>query len=442
MGLSVLHSIIFLILFTASASVAQIQVQSQEQSQAKAPEASFSLANAVEIALSRSPKVLGLLAKLEEAKASRGATRSQFLPRLGVAAGIEKNPAISIQSERLAYGYASWNLFNGFADRRANQLASFEVAKAELELEAVKFAVKLEVEEQFFKILGSLMMSGEWSEAAKINGLGLKDARQRHGAGMLSSGDVVSFEIRQARLESELADSRSEGELAKADFNRLIGHELGQSIKFSGSIPRYELGEQVESVLKTADQRAFELRRSAIDVAKSEVEVAQWVSGVLPRVDFEARNGWLPLGERPTSLTGKNSPSTYLMVTAKMDLFSGLSSVNERRAAIAHKSQSEQNLRESSSELLSQVERHLRRLALMEQRLKIESDNSSKTAKYKDTIAREYRAGIKNGVDYVAAVDLVIEARRRYAESLLGWHSERFAIENVIGRRLLIKEVK
>ncbi len=412
--------------------------------QPQAPDQIFSLATAIEIATSRSPKVRGMEARLDEVRALNGVARSEFLPRVGIAAGIEKNPSVSEKSDRLAYGYVSWNLFNGFADRRASQITSFEISKAELELASTKFELAVKVEEQFYAILGAMQSAAEWEEASSLNAVALKDIRQRRSAGIASEGDVVAFEVRQSKIETELADARSMVELTKADFNRLMGHEWGQKITFSGRVPRYGLNEPVDQILASANQNAFSLKESAIDVAKSDVEANRWVSGALPRLDFEARSGWLPLGERPSQATkaGNDAPSTYLLLTAKMDVFSGLSTINERRAAGARKNQSDEKMRESSMDLLSLVERHLRRIIVMEQRLKVEGENSVKTAKYKDTTAREYRAGIKSGLDYAAAIDLVIDSRRRYVDSLLAWHSERFGLESALGRRVAVKEVK
>lgn len=406
-----------------------------------AADVSFSLDNAISIALTRSPKIRSLEAKLQEAQADRGVARSEFLPRVGVAAGIEKNPAYAETSERLAYGYATWNIFNGFSDRRATQMASFEVSKAELELASAKFALALEVEAQFFKILGAQKSLREWSDASELNGAALKDVRMRRGAGMASEGDYVAFEVRQSRIDSELADAKSAVEIEKASFNRLLGHDIGQAVTFSGLIPRFELSEPGEQIIAKAHEKSFVLKDSAIDVAKSDVETAKWVSGVLPKVDLEARNGWLPLGERSAAASAKNTPATYLMLTAKMDLFSGLSTINERRAAIARKTQSDEKLREASAELLSQVEQHVRRILLMEKRLRAEAENVKKTAKYKEATSREYRAGVKTGLDYASAIDMAIESRRRYVDSLLTWHDERFRLEKAIGRRIAVKEI-
>jgi outer membrane protein TolC len=406
-----------------------------------AADVSFSLENAVSVAIARSPKIRSLEAKLQELEADRGAARSEFLPRVGVAAGIEKNPAYAENSERLAYGYASWNIFNGFADRRATQMASFEVSKAELELASAKFALALEVEARFFKILGVQKSFGEWHDASQLNGAALKDVRMRRGAGMASEGDYVAFEVRQSRIESELMDAKSAVEIEKTSFNRLLGHDIGQAVTFSGQIPRFELNEPGEQIIVKAHEKSFALKESAIDVAKSDVETAKWLSGVLPKVDLEARNGWLPLGERPTSTASKNTPSTYLILTAKMDLFSGLSTLNERRAAIARKTQSDEKLREASAELLSQVEQHVRKLLLMEKRLLAEAENVKKTTKFKETTSREYRAGVKTGLDYASAIDMAIDSRRRYVDSLLTWHEVRFGLEKALGRRVAVKEV-
>ena len=157
--------------------------------QTKVADQAFSLATAVEIATSRSPKVRGMEARLDEVRALHGVARSEFLPRVGIAAGIEKNPSVSEKSDRLAYGYASWNLFNGFSDRRASQITSFEISKAELELASTKFELAVKVEEQFYAILGAMQSVGEWEEASSLNAAALKDIRQRRGAGIASGLD-------------------------------------------------------------------------------------------------------------------------------------------------------------------------------------------------------------------------------------------------------------
>lgn len=406
----------------------------------------LTLEQATQIAYSRSPKLRALEARLEEARALSGAARSEFMPRVGVATGIEKNPSVADSSSRITYGYVSWNLFRGFADRRATQAANFDVARAELELAAEKFSLALDVEVKLFRILGTMRSMSEWEQALQLNSQALKDVRMRRGAGMASQGDSVVFEVRQSRFEAELADAKALAQLEKASLSRLVGYEIGQSLTFSGDIPRYVVSETADQIFKTAQEQAYALREAAISVAKADVEASRWVSGTLPSVDFETRHGWLPLGERPAKKPESDAPATYVLVTAKMDLFTGLSTIHERRAAIARKQQSEEELRATSLELLTNVERSLRKLVLLEQRVKSETENSEKTLKLREITAREYKSGIKTGQDYAAAIDLAIDSRRRQIDSLLAWHEERFGLETLIGRKIAVvsvgKEVK
>jgi outer membrane protein TolC len=69
-------------------SLSWLILLSSAQLAAQTGDQSFSLSTAVEIATSRSPKVRGMEAKLDEVRALHGVARSDFLPRLGVAAFI------------------------------------------------------------------------------------------------------------------------------------------------------------------------------------------------------------------------------------------------------------------------------------------------------------------------------------------------------------------
>jgi len=402
----------------------------------------LTLTGAVDLAMQRSPKIRSMHALLDEALAKRGVARSQYLPKVGIAGGFEKNPAYATDATRLAYGYASWNLFNGFSDRRNAQLAELNVARAEIDLEEAKFALMLDVESRFYGVLGAAKSFAEWQQALAVTDAALKDVRQRRGAGMMSAGDVVAFEVRQARVSSEAADAQAEVELAKAEFYRLIGYDLSQKITFSGDVPRYALNEKIDVTLKSAHEKAIALRKFAIESAKSDVVASQWVSGVLPKIDLEARHGMIPVGERPPRTGEADVSATAFLLTAKLELFSGFATLHDRRVALAQKVQSEEDAREASLDLLSRIEKHLRRMVALEKRLSVEGENSLKTSKFKDTTAREYRMGVKSAQDYAAAVDLVIDVRRRYVDSLLAWHAERILLEKSLGRRLNVKEVK
>ena len=408
---------------------------------ARAADQSFALADAVQIALERSPKIRALIAKVDEARSTVGANRSTFMPHIGFAGGLERNPSVSDTAEKFAYAYAHWNLFNGFADRQNSQIGGLALEIAETELAAEQFSLALEVEETFYSVLGAMKSAQEWADAGAINGNALKDIRARRGAGMISEGDVVAFEVRQTRLDAEIAEAQSEIAMSKTEFNRLLGHEIGQSIVFQGEVPRFEMSETPETLLANAHRDSFTLRASSLDVARASVELSKWVSETLPKIDLEARNGLLPLGERASAKEAFARQSTYILVTAKMDLFSGLSTVYDRRAAAARKSKSDEELRQASSDLLTTIERHARKIQSLDRRIVIESDNSLKASKYKEIIAREYRGGVKPISDYAAAIDLLIDARRRLVTALLQWHHERFGLERALGRKISVKEV-
>jgi outer membrane protein TolC len=224
-------------------------------------------------------------------------------------------------------------------------------------------------------------------------------------------------------------------------MNRKIGHELGQSIKFNGDIPKKALAEDPQQILRDAHIHSFPLKRSSLEIAISDIEMSKWVHSNLPKVNFEVRTGHLPLGERSTDKSRSDDLATYYLLTARLDIFSGLSSIYERKSAIARKMQSEEALNSASIDLLSSVEKHLRLLASLERRINIESTNAIKTEKFKDIVSREYRSGVKSIGDFSSAVDMLIESRQKTLAAILQWHRERFALEHQIGRRLVTKEV-
>ena len=381
-------------------------------------------------------------ARLEELQARRGSSRSHFLPTIGIAGGIERNPQVATDAKRVAYGYASWNLFNGFDDRRAVQISGFDVAIAELDLRQARLDMECDVETKFYEVLAASEQLTILEAALQVNASALKDAHQRRGAGISSDSDVVTFEVRGSRLEADLGEAKANIDTAKVEFNRLLGYELGPAIEFSGAIPHFTMKDSFSAILASTKDSSLELRRAAIDISKAETEASRWTAGVLPKIDFEAHNGWLPLGERPTADDLKDAPATSFLLTAKMDLFTGLSTVEDRKAAIARKTQSTEQMRDVSMNIINSLERFWTQLALMQDRILLEKTNAQRTLKLKDTIAREYRAGIKTGADYANAVDLMTDAQQRRLNALLSWHKQRSVLEKMIGHRLAVTEVK
>src|SRR3989338_4876513 len=287
----------------------------------------FSLEDAKRYAVANNNEVKSFRHAVEEARARSGRATIPFFPNIGVASGVNTlTSSATSNAAPVAYVYGTYNVFNGYQDTYKKSILELESEKKEIELQQKELLVGLEVEKYFHDSLYEKAAIGIKKNAIEVNKKLQTIASKRRQAGLGSEADSMEFELRESILEADLVLLEQKLEEARIGLRKTLGHEIGSKIDPVGELQHQHLVGDLMSHLNGLKNSNPTLRISGHEVAISDFQAKSWRSKWLPKVDIEAKAGYLELDLRPAD---KGTSISFLLI-AKMDLFSGYESAWER----------------------------------------------------------------------------------------------------------------
>lgn len=395
--------------------------------------AHLNLAEAKNFAVMHNREVLALRHAAAEAKARAERALAPFFPAFGVTLGGQAQVTPQQNTlEPLGYFYLSYNLFNGYHDSYQHKIAVLEAEKAEIELKHKEHLAGLEVEKYFHDFLFSKAATELKKEAITVNTKLKNAASRRKAAGLGSDADSLEFSLRESILQAELVLLEQKTEEARIGLRKTLGEEIGSQIEPIGKLLHQHLDGDLMSELESLKKANPLLRASARELAIADFQAQSWRSRWLPKIDFEARAGYLENEATVNTFREKQSSGTFLLV-AKLELFSGRDAAWQKVEGAAHKLKAEEELKAKLVNLVSEVERLFRRIKAIEQSVDLEALNELRARTYYETVLREYHAGIKNSSDVKAAADLLAETSLRWLRYKYDFLCERIELEKILG---------
>ncbi len=392
------------------------------------PLTQVTLDDAKQFAVNHNPQVLALRRDVDEKLALVGRARSAFFPTLGVAGGAEYGQGG--QAAPLAFGYASYNFFRGFADTYRSQIANVDHEMAEVKLTQAEFRVGLDVEKQFHLYIFKKTSLAIKTEALKLNQAHRSMAAARRASGISSTSDVMEFDLRDALLRSDVELLKQEIEEARIRFRMLLGEQIGAAIEPVGELQHQHLKGNLMDYLRKLKETSETVKLASRELARASIESKVWLSSWLPQFDVEAQVGYLTLDQRPIPTAGAG---IRVVALARFDLFNGFRNTYERREGAAKQMRAEANLKGVLQGALSDTEIGVRRLITIQHRVDLEEQNEERASRYYDAVVAEYRRGIKNSADVKMASDALHEARLRSESFKHDFLDSKIELERAIG---------
>lgn len=402
---------------------------------ASAEEAShrLDLASAKAQALSVSPELSALRHAVDEASARKELGGTAYHPKVGVAAGAESRSNNATQERgSLGYLYGSLNLFNGFADSRRLDLAANELERASLSVRRHERLLELEVERRFSEYLFAKAALALNSAAVVKNDAQAEAAKRRRAAGLGSDADTLEFELRGASLKAKSLQLAQQEYDAEVELGRLLKLEDGRKINPVGTLEHGHIKGSLSEFLTAARLSNADIAEARFGVSAASISQNVWKSRWLPRVDFEARTGKLPMDERPAGETRV----TTLALVATMDLYAGNESSWIRREGVARSMKEQRAFDAISQGVEAGVKRSFQRLKTLEASIDIEKANEGRAARYFDAVMREYRVGVKNSADLRVASEVSTDVSARLLQYTLDSIVERLEFERLVGQAI------
>jgi len=361
--------------------------------------------------------------RLRAMEARTGYLWKSFLPVLGVQAGYETFQTGTYPTYSEPYGQTGVriNIFNGFRDTYQSQVRNAGVIIARAE-QAVLTQRKLsEARLLYSKLAYNKELQQLYQAILKDNEEAQKSARFRLNQGMVTRTDVLEFEIYGGQLREEIESAKHEMQIVSIQLSAALGMEQRTDIN-----PIDLLNHMHDDALVHADFRKIPTAGSLLIQGEEAYRVAESSragSWWLPSVDVYSEYALFTLRERDYLLrrdrddwaTGIHLSWTFFDTNAMTD---SSASSYERKAM--HED-AKQKFRDYSAKVKSIQEEmiHLHDLIhSAEDRVKLGET-------YLNSTRGDYKRGVKNSPDVIAAIEKQIGFQKTLLDRKLGYREAR-----------------
>jgi outer membrane protein len=237
---------------------------------ARAQVPSYTLAQAVAVALEHSPQVQAAQSALQAAQAQLAAAQAALLPSAGLSASAGWDRLGSSAQVSVGVTYLLYD--GGLRQAQIRQLeARLEAARENLA--AVRAQVAQQVAQAFMAQVSADQVVALREQAVVQARTQLQAAQARVRAGTAPQADVTSAEAQLASAEVALLEAQANAQLSRAQLATLLGLDPGTPVAATppGAPPAFQVGEA------EARERALgrpEVRRAEAEVLAAEAALA------------------------------------------------------------------------------------------------------------------------------------------------------------------------
>lgn len=332
-------------------------------------------------------------------------------PKLSLEGGPQSTKFDDEKSEATSfYGKAEWNLYSGGADKALIDLSKSEYEIQEKRLKSLKNRIKKEVSKLYYELQFILESLSLKQKALDLNSQQMKIAKAKNSSGFTTSSDVLEFDLRESTLQSDLVLLNQQLDQKSQELDVLLSKKERKSPEIvKGHLVRENFNLNREELLAKIRTNNDQLLLSKIELLQIESEKRQAQSQFLPTLWLEARYGKLANDEKVF-----NEHDNYsVQLKLNIPLFAGFEDYNAVKSISAKIAASQIAFDQKSISLSAELDTTIAEIKALNSRLDLEEKNLERSEKYYKLTLDEYRRGIKNSPDMVAASERLLEARIR-----------------------------
>lgn len=257
----------------------------------------FSLRDAVEVALERSPSIHSAREGMKGADYLRKAALTDFLPTLRTEYDftyLDQAPYfISATGIRATVGTRSnysWTtgldqpLFRGGAIYWSYRLAKLGVDLSKVFLELAKQDLILQVKGAYFNILKAQKIREVAVQSVEQLESGVKVSKAFYDVGIIPKNSLLQTQVELAQARQDLTSAGIQLDIAKATFNTLLRRDVRAEVEVEDILEYRPMEVPFEEALETARKNRAELREVELNVKSAEKEVQLARSEYFPTV--------------------------------------------------------------------------------------------------------------------------------------------------------------
>lgn len=394
-------------------------------------EGTLSLPDLIREASAHNLEIAELKAQSRELQSAWRATSGPLYPEVSLEGGpIASRFATERSSGTTAYAKVEWNLFRGGGDWAQRAKAWLSASLAQVQVAQAIAKVSRDVARTYYEMLFILESIAIKEAAIELNASQAKLARAKKDSGFTSEADVIEFELRDATLRSDLKSLLLDKDERARELSLLIGKNAPTSdLVVKGHLTRDSRIPKKDIVRQKLEIENLEILAAKAELEKSQSDKVIARSRLLPKLDLNGRYGKVENEGRVVA----GSDNYEVFLTLNIPLFSGFSSVSEVRSSQAKIEQSTATFERASLHFRTRVENLYAKMASVIERLDIEEKTLVRSELYYKITIGEYRRGVKNSPDMVAAAERLLEARIRNLSYRKEFYLVRLEIEGLVG---------
>lgn len=358
-------------------------------------------------------QVLEADSKINSLMQEKNINRSLFLPELSLKGGVgsEKILDISPETEKGPFLYldSKINLYHGGRDSFLQSKTEKEITIARMVEEMKKRDLRIETYKKLYELKTLEKESELIKTEIELNKGQQRMAKKKVDAGLTTSVDLLDFDLKDELLTTELDKNIFKTETLKKELLAL----------YAGKVTLLELEKTFEenvSLINEEDNRF----NPALLIAQKRWETSQLAKAnakaeYLPSVDLEAKYGQIT----PQHKLFGEEKEHQVTLSITLPLFSGFSTTGKSHQAVIETTQAERELRQSELDLETKKELELKRIDLLKRNLISLERLLARSLKYNELTISDYRRGVKNSPDVIAASDKKFEVQKKILETKL-----------------------
>ncbi len=419
------------------------------------PPGTLALGQAIEIALERSPLLQAAHQEVQAAEAGIDRARAEYLPKVDFVEAFTRsdNPVFAFSS-KLSQGRFTQSDFAIEHLNHPDPISNFRTAlsftqpiytggkatigfeRARLGRAASEQTLERRRQEVAFRTVraydGLLLAESELGvvtaalQAAEAN----RDvARTRAEAGFVVTSDVLSAEVRLARLREQAIVARNSIELARARLNEVMGRPLDEPVAAVGPLAprrrsRTDPGDlQGQALSRRPDylRLGSEERAQERDVAAAR---AEWLPTVSATASYELNH---------LDLVANGQDSWFVGVLFRWNLFNGLGDRARVTESTARLKQSQALRAAAASQIGLEVKEAALGLKAADERMAVASEAVGQAEASLRIVKDRYDSGLTTIVNLLTAEAALTEARASLSRAIYDYNVGAAGLELALG---------
>jgi outer membrane protein len=251
--------------------------------------------------------------------------------------------------------------------------------------------------------------------------------------GIVAKNDVLQAEVRLAQAQQDLVKAETSLGLAKAQFNNLLRREVEAPLELAmGGNEKTPFATPLEEAFRESVMRRPEVRAAqvSIDQAKESVKIAR--SAYFPTVSVAGN--YSRLSEEPLLAGELRNESWSIQALATVTLWDWkktASRVGESRVKVTQAENTLQQLKES---ILLEVKQDYLAMVQSERNIEVAAKSIEQAEENLRVTEERYKYQVATQTEVLDAVTLLAQARVNYYNALSDFNAAKATLERAMGR--------